>query len=191
MARLQPMPPVTVSSQELVEFGRTWLALGNRLSRTPPHSSVELGSLFEVAVGNSLATMLGGIPSVLQKSDSLIPPENDCVEVGDVLIIGGVRPQNFDVVYRPDGVRFAFDAKTLNDTDSIRKNWQNMVNDFSTEATTVHSRFPYAIASFFVALPTPCVPDAQRANITETQERLARRVDVNDPVYSPKMLPKR
>jgi len=48
------------------------------------------------------------------------------------------------VGYRPDGLRFAFDSKTLNDKKSIGKNWQNMINDLATEATTVHSRFPYA-----------------------------------------------
>ncbi|MDP2935994.1 MAG: hypothetical protein Q8O86_05835, partial [Dehalococcoidia bacterium] len=72
------------------------------------------------------------------------------MEVGPVHIVGGVRPQNFDVGYRPDGVRFAFDSKTINDLDSVRKNWQNMVNDLATEATTVHSRFPYAVVAFMV-----------------------------------------
>ena len=51
------------------------------------------------------------------------------VEVGPVRVIGGVRPQNFDVGYRPDAIRFAFDSKSLNDRESIGKNWQNMIND--------------------------------------------------------------
>ena len=83
-------------------------------------------------------------------------------------IIGGVRPQNFDVGYRPDGVRFAFDSKTLNDRKSIGKNWQNMINDLATEATTVHSRFPHAVVAFLVALPEPVVDANQRAAIGET-----------------------
>jgi len=127
--------------------------------------------------------MLGGVPVSHQSSDSLIPPLRDCVEVGEIRTIGGVRPQNFDVVYRPDGVRFAFDAKTLNDVESVRKNWQNMVNDLATEATTIHSRFPYAIVAFLVAIPSPCLLLAQRTAMIETLERLARRVSVNDPVY--------
>ena len=98
-------------------------------------------------------------------------------------IIGGVRPQNFDVGYRPDGARFAFDSKTLNDVDSIRKNWQNMVNDLATEATTVHSRFPHAVVAFMVICPEPAAGEPQRSALIETLERLARRVSVEDPVY--------
>jgi hypothetical protein len=103
--------------------------------------------------------------------------------VGPVRVIGGVRPQNFDVGYRPDGVRFAFDSKTLNDTDSLRKNWQNMINDLATEATTVHSRFPHAVVGFMVIIPTPCFIEPQRSAMTETLERLARRNSVEDPDY--------
>lgn len=98
-------------------------------------------------------------------------------------IIGGVRPQNFDVGYRPDGVRFAFDSKTLNDSDSVGKNWQNMVNDLATEATTVHSRFPHALVAFMVIIPKPCISEARRLTMTETLERLARREEVNDPAH--------
>ncbi len=127
--------------------------------------------------------MLGGIPIVAPVRNSLIPPERDCVEVGPVRVIGGVRPQDFDVGYRPDGVRFAFDSKTLNDRNSINKNWQNMINDLATEATTVHSRFPHAVVAFIVALPEPVVSEPQRAAITETLERLARRGGVAGPEY--------
>ncbi len=126
--------------------------------------------------------MLGDIPVVTPNSTALIPPQSDCVEVGHVRIIGGVRPQNFDVGYRPDGVRFVFDSKTLNDKKSVGKNWQNMINDLATEATTVHSRFPHAVAAFLVAIPNPCIGDQQRA-IVETLERLARRANVDDPPY--------
>lgn len=135
-----------------------------------------------MAVGRALATMLGNIPIATPNSRALTPPQPDCVEVGEVRIIGGVRPQNFDVGYRPDGVRFAFDSKTLNDKDSVGKNWQNMINDLATEATTVHSRFPHAVVAFLVAIPTPCTGSHQKA-ILETLERLARRVNVNDQPY--------
>jgi hypothetical protein len=129
--------------------------------------------------------MLGGVPIVRPDSSTpLIPPEADCVEVGPVLVIGGVRPQHFDVAYRPDGVRFVFDSKTLNSTDSIRKNWQNMINDLATEAATVHSRFPHAIVAFLVALPGPSLEPTQRSAIMETLERLARRVGVDDPAHT-------
>lgn len=185
MAQLRPMPAVNIDPSDLVPFGQRWTALGGRLSRTPPQSSAQLGSLLNRAVGDALATMLGGIPILAPSGNALTPPEADCVEVGAVRIIGGVRPQNFDVGYRPDGVRFAFDSKTLNDTKSIKKNWQNMVNDLATEATNVHSRFPYAIVAFMIALPTPCAGEAQRtvAAIIETLERLAGRADVADPGY--------
>jgi hypothetical protein len=139
--------------------------------------------LFDAAVGQSLAAMLGGVPIVKPTATALTASVSDCVEVGPVRIIGGVRPQNFDVGYRPDGVRFAFDSKTLNDAASLKKNWQNMINDLATEATTVHSRFPHAVVAFMVIIPTPCLVEPQRAAIVETLERLARRTSVDDSDY--------
>jgi hypothetical protein len=132
--------------------------------------------------------MLGNIPVVTPNGNALIPSQPNCVEVGPVRIIGGVRPQNFDVGYRPDGVRFAFDSKTLNDENSVGKNWQNMINDLATEATTVHSRFPHAIVAFMVVLPAPCVTTSRRAAINETLDRLSRRNEVNDPLYKAEVI---
>jgi hypothetical protein len=183
MARLiVPMPDVQVNAADLQPFGTTWL-LNRALSRTPPYSSGSLTRIFDSAVATALAQLLGGIAVVQQSSNSLIPPQADCVEVGSPRVVGGVRPQNFDVCYRPDGVRFAFDSKTLNSLDSIRKNWQNMINDLATEATTVHSRFPHALVAFLVAFPVGALQPAQQASVIETLERLARRVEVNDPLY--------
>lgn len=183
MAKLSSMPPVSVSQAELALFGETWQRNGGSLSRTPPQSSSQLGNLFDEAVGKALAAMLGGIPVIRPVATSLTAGQPDCVEVGPVRIIGGVRPQNFDVGYRPDGVRFAFDSKTLNDAASVKKNWQNMVNDLATEATTVHSRFPHAVVAFMVIIPTPCLVEPQRSAMLETLERLARRASVEDSDY--------
>ena len=85
--------------------------------------------------------------------------------------------------YRPDGVRFAYDTKTLNDAKSVGKNWQNMINDLATEATTVHSRFPHAVVAFMVICPEPCVSLSRRKALIETLERLARRTTVDGPLY--------
>jgi len=126
--------------------------------------------------------MLGDIPIVTPSSNALVPSLPDCVEVGPVRVIGGVRPQNFDVGYRPDGIRFVFDSKTLNDRESVGKNWQNMVNDLATEATTVHARFPHAIVAFMVITPVVCLSTHQKA-IIETLERLARRNGVDGPLH--------
>src|SRR6266496_1007025 len=183
MASLTAMPPLVIDQSILAQFGRVWTNNGGSLSRTPPYSSGELGQLFDAAVGNALAAMLGGIRIVNPGNNALIPSLPDCVEVGPVRVIGGVRPQNFDVGYRPDGVRFAFDSKTLNDTKSMGKNWQNMVNDLATEATTVHSRFPHTVVAFMVICPAPCVSNSLRKAITETLERLARRITVDGPLY--------
>jgi len=183
MASLASMPSIVINQNELAQFGSTWTQNGGRLSRTPPQSSGELGKMFDTAVGKALATMLGGITIATPNSNALTPPLADCVEVGPVRIIGGVRPQNFDVGYRPDGVRFAFDSKTLNDRDSIGKNWQNMINDLATEATTVHSRFPHALVAFMVIYPAPCVSSAHQKATIETLERLARRSSVDGPPY--------
>ena len=142
---------------------------------------MDFGLTFDRAVGKALGQMLGGIPVEEYKSNStLLPPKPDCVEVGPARIIGGVRPQNFDVAYRPDGVRIAYDSKTLNDASSIQKNWQNMVNDLGTEATTVHTRFPYAIVAFLVAVPKPALRKSQQADLIRTLERLATRENVLD-----------
>jgi hypothetical protein len=183
MSKLSIMPPVIVAQAKLAAFGETWKNNGDKLSRTPPQSSSQLGNLFDEAVGNALAEFLGSIPVVRPIATSLVAASPDCVEVGPVRVIGGVRPQNFDVGYRPDGVRFAFDSKTLNDADSVRKNWQNMVNDLATEATTVHSRFPHAIVAFMVIIPFPCLGEPQRSAMIETLERLSRRVSVEEPDY--------
>ena len=183
MAKLATMPPLVLPQEDLAQFGVTWTANGGSLSRTPPQSSGELGRVFDTAVGGALAVMLGGVAVITPNSNTLTPALPDCVEVGPVRIIGGVRPQNFDVGYRPDGVRFAFDSKTLNDAKSVGKNWQNMVNDLATEATTVHSRFPHAVVAFLVAIPEPCLPEPQRSAMIETLERLAQRQRVEDAAY--------
>lgn len=184
MARLKlPISPVILEAASLLPFGKKWKAQGGSLSRTPPYSSGELGEVFDTAYGKSLSQFLGAIPVCNQTSDDLIPPKPDCVELGSPRIVGGVRPQNFDVCYRPDGVRIAHDTKTLNDRKSIQKNWQNMINDLATEATTVHTRFPHAIVTFAVLVPKPALKPAQEAALIETLERMARRVSPNDDVH--------
>ena len=188
MARLQSMPQLRIDRATLASFGATWIANGKSLSRTPPNSSGQLGSFFEKAVADAFAAMVGNVPVVKPKANALIPPQADCVEYDTVRVIGGVRPQNFDAAYRPDGIRFAFDAKGLNDLQSVRKNWQNMVNDLATEATNVHSRFPHAVVAFLVAIPTPCLAATQQVGVTEVLDRLARRMGTEDPYTWPKPL---
>lgn len=183
MASLGPMPRIRIPQAKLKKFGARWHSNGGALSRTPPESSSQLGALFDGAVGTALATLLGGVQTVTPLGTSLVPREPDCVEVGPVRIVGGVRPQNFDVGYRPDGVRFAFDSKTLNDTKSIGKNWQNMINDLATEATTVHSRFPFAVVAFMVIYPRPAVTESQLVATIGTLERLGGRRLVDEPEH--------
>jgi hypothetical protein len=154
------MPPLALGPSVLAPFGARWTTNGGALSRTSPYSSNDLGGEVDKAVAASLATMLGGIPVVkasgAQKT-MLYPPMPDCVETAPVTIVGGIRKQNYDVAYRPDGVRFAFDSKTLNDRKSVGKNWQNMVNDLATEAATIHTRFPMAVVAFLVLIPEPAL----------------------------------
>ena len=183
MAPLQKMPPIEIPASALKPFGIKWQENGDKLSRSTPYSSLELTNVLDEAVGAAFAQLVGGVKVVRPKGNALIPPEADCVEVGPVRVIGGVRPQNFDVGYRPDGLRFAFDSKTLNDSHSVAKNWQNMINDLATEATTVHSRFPHAIVAFIVLIPEPCLVEPQRSAMIETLERLSRRKGVEDPLY--------
>ena len=184
MAILASMPHVNLPTNQLLEFGTQWTANGGRLSRTPPYSSLQLGALANTAAASAVATMLGGIPIVTPiNSNALLPPSADVVELGEIRIVGGVRPQNFDVGYRPDGVRFALDSKTLNDLKSVGKNYQNMINDLATEAATVHTRFPYAVVAFLVMVPTPCLVEPQRSALIGRLEGLNRRVTVGDPSH--------
>lgn len=193
MAELQPMPQIQASQADLTAWGAIWLGTqrSNKADGTPnpepkqterfdKKQGMDFGYVFDNAFGSAIAVMLGNIPVVEPQGRSLIPPEADCVEVGTTRIVGGIRPQNYDAAYRPDGPRIVFDSKTLNDTVSIGKNWQNMVNDLATEAATVHTRFPYCIVTFLVALPEPAVGESQRRSIVRTLERLGSRKDELD-----------
>ncbi len=184
-AILNYMPKVVIPEEKLKSWGELWLGDTNpETGKTKnPNSfdrqqSVNFASFIDKAVAESLAKMLGGLPVVPGSSKKLIPSQADCVEMGPARIIGGVRPQNFDVAYRPDGVRIAFDSKTLNDLKSVGKNWQNMVNDLATEAATVHTRFPYAIVAFMVVIPAPALGTKQQSDLVRTLERMASRKDV-------------
>jgi hypothetical protein len=183
MALLQKMPTIAVQPAQLIPFGQAWTTNTGSLSRTPPNSSSQLGNIFDQKVGQALALMLGNLPVIIPNQNSLIPAQPDCVEVGPCRIVGGVRPQNFDVGYRPDGVRFVYDSKTLNDDKSVQKNYQNMINDLATEATTVHTRFPYAIVAFIVIVPDPCLHSPQKEALTGTLERLAQRESPLDSLH--------
>lgn len=186
------MPPVTFPVADLAAWGALWRGTADGTKTKDANSfskkqGMDFGLTFDNAVGAALATMLGGVdvlsPLGRPEEQALIPPHHDCVEVGPTRVIGGVRPQNFDVAYRPDGVRIAYDSKTLNDSKSIQKNWQNMINDLGTEATTVHTRFPYAVVAFLVAMPKPALKPAQAADLIRTLERLATRRAVIDQAH--------
>lgn len=193
MATLTAMPVITIDPPRLASWGAIWLGTAGSLDATgipkaklaecfDKKQSMDFGKeVIDPPFANALAAMLGGIPVRTPTSDtSLLPPIADCVEIGNTRIIGGVRPQNFDVAYRPDGVRIAYDSKTLNDKKSIKKNWQNMINDLATEATTVHTRFPYAIVAFVVVIPKQALMPSQEFDIIRTLERLGSRRSVLD-----------
>lgn len=179
------MPPIDISGQELKKWGALWRGMENPETGKAKgadcfdrQQSVNFASFIDKAFATSLAKMLGDIPVVEAPHNKLIPPIANCVEVGPSRIIGGVRPQNFDVAYRPDGVRVAFDSKTLNDLKSVGKNWQNMINDLATEAATVHTRFPYALVAFMVVIPAPALGSKQKNDMVRTLERLSTRREV-------------
>ncbi|MBN1485853.1 MAG: hypothetical protein JXA37_14155 [Chloroflexia bacterium] len=185
------MPQIAIPQQELLDWGKLWLGTSNpetkkkkKANSFDRHQSVNFAAVLDREFAKSLSIMLGQIPVRKAKSTSIVPPgSQDCVEFGQVRIIGAVRPQNFDVAYRPDGPRVAFDSKTLNDMASVRKNWQNMINDLSTEATTVHIRFPYAVVAFIVMIPKPALASKQETDIIRTLERLGTRSDVLDQAH--------
>lgn len=176
------MPPITLPLTACQQFGQDWTQGGAKFTKK---QAMDFAKLLDTAVGDSLAVMLGNIPVTVPNQNQLQPSAADTVEVGPVRIVGGVRPQNFDVGYRPDGVRIAFDSKTLNDDKSVGKNWQNMINDLATEATTVHSRFPTAVVGFIVCIPLPCLGhNASRASaMIGTLTRLGGRTLVDEPAH--------
>lgn len=188
------MPRIIPSTEALREWGQVWLGTegsiqkGNPTTKEPncfdKKQGMDFGKVFDQAFGEALATMLGGIDVVqITSGQGLLPPHPNCVEVGDARIIGGIRPQNFDAAYRPDGPRVVLDSKTLNDTKSVGKNWQNMVNDLSTEATTIHTRFPYSVVVLIFAVPRPALLEKQQRDILRTLERLGSREDVLDQAH--------
>ena len=176
MAEIQPMPQIEIDREVLIGWGRTWLSGEFGFERK---ESMDFGVVWDDAFGKALAEMLG-VQVVTPSSSSLTPAKADCVEVGTARVIGGIRPQNYDVAYRPDGPRIVFDSKTLNRADSIKKNWQNMINDLASEAATVHTRFPYCVVAFLVVLPQPAVQEVQRRAISTTLNRLGSRKDELD-----------
>lgn len=191
MAELQEMPSLRIPRTILAEWGMKWSgsegsedSVGAPTRKKPNRfdkkQGMEFGRIFDQAFGEALAEMLGGVPVVAPNANVLTPTKPDCVEVGTTRIIGGIRPQNYDVAYRPDGPRVVFDSKTLNDAGSIRKNWQNMINDLASEAATVHTRFPFCIVAFIVVLPLPALFATQRRAIISTLERLGSRKDELD-----------
>ena len=191
MPELQEMPRISIPQATLAQWGGLWSGTGGSAGadgnpqRKRPNSfdkkqGMEFGRIFDEAFGAALATMLGGVSVVRPNPNALTPTEPDCVEVGTVRVIGGIRPQNYDVAYRPDGPRVVFDSKTLNDESSIRKNWQNMINDLASEAATVHIRFPFCIVAFIVVMPAPAVRSPQLRAIVNTLDRLGSRKDELD-----------
>ncbi len=182
------MPSIMPSNTDLSKWGHLWLgsegSSGNKKRRCfDRKQSMTFGKIFDEAFGAALAKMLGDIPTRVIAKPSLLPPEENCVEIGAARIIGGIRAQNFDAAYRPDGPRVVFDSKTLNDTASIRKNWQNMVNDLGTEATTVHTRFPYCLVVLMVVIPYDALPPQQESDLVRTLERLGSRNHVLDQAH--------
>lgn len=145
--------------------------------------AMDFGYVFDKALGNALAVMLGNGPVVkppTKKGSLLVPSKPDCVEVGATRIVGAIRPQNYDAAYRPDGPRIVYDGKTLNERKSIGKNWQNMINDLTAEASTVHIRFPMCIVVFIVAVPRQALEPGQERDMLRTLERLGSREDELD-----------
>ncbi|QYJ06267.1 hypothetical protein [Qipengyuania flava] len=190
MGKLSPMPQIVLPQNSLKNWGSLWLGTTGSITKASAKQNgqpsvkkanrfdkkqgMDFGYIFDEAFGLALANMLGN-KTAKPFSNSLLPPAPDVVEVGTTRVVGGIRPQNYDAAYRPDGPRIVYDSKTLNDEKSIGKNWQNMVNDLATEASTVHTRFPYCVVAFIIALPRPALKKNQETAIIRTLDRLGSR----------------
>lgn len=185
MATLVKMPQLAISEQELKHWGTIWLKADekkkdDRAEYFSKKDGMAFPKVFDRSVASALSIMLGSLPIAERNVGKISSPEEDCVELGG-RIVGAIRPQNFDVCYRPDGVRFAFDSKGLSGgVDSVKKNYQNMLNDLGTEAATVHIRFPYAIVGFIVAIPEPSLLSPQKEALSSALVRLSRRQNPNE-----------
>ena len=126
MAALVEMPPIQLPQAELHEWGGVWLgdhgslnaegvARPKRANCFDKKQGMDFGQVFDLAFAHSVAAMLGNIEVLRRDSNDLIPPKPDVMEVGKTRIVGGIRPQNYDASYRPDGPRIVFDSKTLID----------------------------------------------------------------------------
>jgi len=185
MAELFSMPRIRLNDTAMQSWGQTWLGTTTETGTKEPErfdkkQGINFGYEIDQAVGKSLAVMLGNIPIERPQMKSLQSKIPDCVEVGPSRIVGGIRPQDFDVAYRPDGPRIVYDSKTLNDSESVGKNWRNMINDLATEASTVHTRFPYCLVGFIVVIPRPALSEKYEIDIIRTLERLGTREKVLD-----------
>lgn len=188
MPPLNSMPNIIIDPIQLARWGGVWSGtISSGLSPKSPDcfdkkQGMDFGkTLIDPIFASSISSMLGNIPVLPPiNKNALLPPIPDCVELGDSRIIGGIRPQNFDIVYRPDGVRIAYDSKTLNDINSVKKNWQNMINDLAAEAATVHFRFPLAVVIFVICIPRPALLASQQRDIIRTLERLSKRQNPQD-----------
>lgn len=190
MPALQPMPQIVLPAGALLGWGNLWtgqvgsakggVAQPKKGSCFDKKQGMDFGYLFDRAFADAVAAMLGGIPVVASNPRALIPPAPNVVEVGTTRIVGGLRPQDYDAAYRPDGPRIVFDSKTLNGTDSVTKNWRNMINDLIAEAATVHTRFPYCIVAFVIVLPKPAISSKKLRDIVQTLDRLGSRKDELD-----------
>ena len=193
MAVLKRIPPLNAALQldmPFQEWGKIWLGTvaSNGGIKNPNcfdrKQGMDFGKAVDPIVARLLAAMLGDIPVVpALGKDKLLPPQSDCVEIGDTRLVGDIRTQNYDVMYRPDGVRIAYDSKTLNDLNSMRKNWHNMINDLISEATTAHTRFPYALALFLVLIPKDIFFGNQTGELIWALERLNCRESIREEDY--------
>ncbi len=93
------MPIITPSLEALRDWDSSgWARLAATEARSNPTAltakqSMDFGKVFDQAFGEALAAMLGGVPVRNITSPSLVPPEANCVEVGEARIIGGIRPR--------------------------------------------------------------------------------------------------
>src|SRR5262245_22213762 len=119
------MPPIELDHDLLKRWGSIWLGTtrsepksGTKADPKPKKANsfdkkqgMDFGIVFDSAFGKALSTMLGNTVTK-PKDNSLLPPNQDVVEVGKTRIVGGIRPQNYDAAYRPDGPRIVYDSKT-------------------------------------------------------------------------------
>jgi|ERR1044071_6609855 hypothetical protein len=183
------MPELRLPQNKLAGWGNIWLGTEGSIRNGLPtpkqpfrfdkKQGMDFAAFFDQGFAEAFAAMVD-VPVRSRKEKN-----TNCVELGDVLVVGPGIKQNYDVGYGPNGrgPRMVFDSKTLNDRTSIGKNWRHMYHVLNGESAIVHDSYPYCLSSYIVVVPTPALDLTQQRDIISALRRLGIRQHRDDALH--------